>query len=94
MGSISLRDVRVTANLPPNFYLMDEPTNHVDIPDREALESEIEAHGVTTLLVSHDRSFVRRVGTRYLIIAGKRLVEAESPEDFFAEMARDREGVA
>ena len=22
----------------PNFYLMDEPTNHVDIPGREALE--------------------------------------------------------
>jgi ATPase subunit of ABC transporter with duplicated ATPase domains len=74
----------------PNFYLMDEPTNHVDIPGREALEAEIVARGATAILVSHDRSFVRTVGTRYLMIAGKRLVEAAGPEAFFAEMARER----
>ena len=76
----------------PNFYLMDEPTNHVDIPGREALESEIETHGATAILVSHDRSFVRNVGTRYLVIVGKRLVEAETPDAFFAEMAGERRG--
>jgi len=74
----------------PNFYLMDEPTNHVDIPGREALEAEIVSRGATAILVSHDRSFVRAVGTRYLTIVGKRLVETETPEDFFAEMAGER----
>jgi ATPase subunit of ABC transporter with duplicated ATPase domains len=71
----------------PNFYLMDEPTNHVDIPGREALESEILDHDATGVLVSHDRSFVRNVGNRYLLIEGKRLREVEGPEDFFEEMA-------
>ena len=33
----------------PNFYLMDEPTNHVDIPGREALESEILASEATAM---------------------------------------------
>jgi ATPase subunit of ABC transporter with duplicated ATPase domains len=70
----------------PNFYLMDEPTNHVDIPGREALEGEILAHEATAVLVSHDRSFVRNVGTRYLQIDGKRLKEVEGPEAFFEEM--------
>ena len=71
----------------PNFYLMDEPTNHVDIPGREALESEILEHDATGVLVSHDRSFVRHVGNRYLLIEGRRLREVEGPEEFFAEMA-------
>jgi len=68
----------------PNFYLMDEPTNHVDIPGQEALESEILEHQATAILVSHDRRFVRNIGTRFLEIRGKRLVEVDGPEDFFA----------
>jgi ATPase subunit of ABC transporter with duplicated ATPase domains len=77
----------------PNFYLMDEPTNHVDIPGREALESEILAHEATAVLVSHDRSFVRHVGTRYLEISGKRLKEVDGPEAFFEEMMLETEQV-
>jgi ATPase subunit of ABC transporter with duplicated ATPase domains len=73
----------------PNFYLMDEPTNHVDIPGQEALESEILAHAATTILVSHDRSFVRALGTRFLLIDSKRLKEVESPDAFFAAMAAE-----
>ena len=71
----------------PNFYLMDEPTNHVDIPGREALEEEILGHGATGVLVSHDRSFVRTVGNRYLQIDGRKLVETDGPEAFFEELA-------
>jgi ATPase subunit of ABC transporter with duplicated ATPase domains len=71
----------------PNFYLMDEPTNHVDIPGQEALESEILTHEATAILVSHDRRFVRNIGTRFLEIDGKRLREVEGPEAFFAAMA-------
>jgi ATPase subunit of ABC transporter with duplicated ATPase domains len=71
----------------PNFYLMDEPTNHVDIPGQEALESEILEHQATAILVSHDRRFVRNIGTRFLEIRGKRLVEVDGPEAFFAAAA-------
>jgi ATPase subunit of ABC transporter with duplicated ATPase domains len=71
----------------PNFYLLDEPTNHVDIAGQEALESEILRHEATTILVSHDRQFVRNVGTRYLEIRGRRLVEVQGPEGFFDAMA-------
>ncbi|PIE10719.1 MAG: ABC transporter [Rhodobacterales bacterium] len=67
----------------PNLYLLDEPTNHLDIEGQEALEHELIAHGATALLVSHDRAFVRQVGTRFWQITGKRLVEVDSPEPFF-----------
>ena len=59
----------------PNFYILDEPTNHVDIPGQEKLESELRRHGATCVLVSHDRSFVEAVGTRFLMIEGGRAEE-------------------
>lgn len=73
----------------PNFYLLDEPTNHVDIPGREMLEAEIVEKGATAIIVSHDREFARSVGTRYFEIEKrrKRLVEVASPEPFFERMS-------
>jgi ATPase subunit of ABC transporter with duplicated ATPase domains len=62
----------------PNFYLMDEPTNHVDIAGQERLEAEILAHEATCVLVSHDRAFVRSIATRCLHIENGRLSEMEA----------------
>jgi len=61
----------------PNFYLLDEPTNHVDIPGQERLEAEIKAQDATCLLVSHDRGFARAVATRWLLIEGGRMREID-----------------
>jgi ATPase subunit of ABC transporter with duplicated ATPase domains len=61
----------------PNFYLMDEPTNHVDIVGQERLESEILAHEATCVLVSHDRFFARAIGTRFFQIEGGRITERD-----------------
>jgi ATPase subunit of ABC transporter with duplicated ATPase domains len=63
----------------PNFYLLDEPTNHVDIPGQEQLEAELLAHGATCVLVSHDRHFVAAVGTRFLHIEGGQARETNRP---------------
>ena len=67
----------------PNLYLMDEPTTHVDILGQEKLESEILAHEATCVVVSHDRSFVAAIGTRFLLIEGKKLREIDGPEEFY-----------
>ncbi|VIO80319.1 ABC-F family ATP-binding cassette domain-containing protein [Bradyrhizobium ivorense] len=70
----------------PNFYLLDEPTNHLDIEGQEALEEELMEQQASCLLVSHDRQFVREVANRFWVIEGKRLVEADGPEPFFASI--------
>lgn len=70
----------------PNFYLMDEPTNHVDISGREQLEAEILVSGATCLVVSHDRTFVATIGTRFLLVEGVRMREIEAPEVFYASV--------
>ena len=70
----------------PNFYLLDEPTNHIDIAGQEALAAEIIEHDASCVLVSHDRAFVRDVSNRFVVIERGRLIEADDPEGFFAAM--------
>jgi ATPase subunit of ABC transporter with duplicated ATPase domains len=67
----------------PNFYLMDEPTNHVDIAGQERLEAEVLAHEATCVIVSHDRAFVGAIGTRFLLIDGGRVTEIDAPDEFY-----------
>ncbi|MCW5220387.1 ABC transporter ATP-binding protein [Verminephrobacter aporrectodeae subsp. tuberculatae] len=70
----------------PNFYLLDEPTNHVDIEGQEQLESEIIEHKATCVLVSHDREFTERVANRFIAVRNQRLVELESAASFYREI--------
>jgi ATPase subunit of ABC transporter with duplicated ATPase domains len=74
----------------PNFFLLDEPTNHLDIEGQEALEDELSAKTAATLLVSHDRSLIRAVGTRFWQIDKGALTEIDSPEPFIAWMLQAR----
>ena len=73
----------------PNFYLLDEPTNHLDIEGQEALETELVAHQVSCLLVSHDRSFLRNVGNRFWWINDQKLEEVDSAEGFLSEQIKN-----
>ncbi|MRG72040.1 ATP-binding cassette domain-containing protein [Alphaproteobacteria bacterium HT1-32] len=45
----------------PDFLLLDEPTNHLDIPAIEALEDKLSKYRGGYLIVSHDRTFLRRL---------------------------------
>ena len=51
----------------PNFIILDEPTNHMDIQAKETLESAFQAYKGTLLFVSHDRYFIRQVADAILI---------------------------
>lgn len=51
----------------PNFLILDEPTNHMDIQARETLEAAFAAYKGTILFVSHDRYFIRQVAESVLI---------------------------
>ena len=42
----------------PDLLLLDEPTNHLDIGAIRFLEEEIRSSSLTTLVVTHDRSFL------------------------------------
>jgi ATPase subunit of ABC transporter with duplicated ATPase domains len=74
LGLLALRLIE------PNFYLMDEPTNHVDIAGQERLETEILAHEATCIIVSHDRAFVQAIATRFLLIDCGGIAEVDAPD--------------
>ena len=46
-----------------NFLILDEPTNHMDIPSCEAIEDALLAFTGTVLLVSHDRYLLDSIAT-------------------------------
>jgi ATP-binding cassette subfamily F protein uup len=48
----------------PDVLLLDEPTNHLDVQAVEWMESFLVDRGITLVFVTHDRAFLKRVGTR------------------------------
>ena len=47
----------------PDVLLLDEPTNHMDMPTIEWMEEMLRRHRGALLVVSHDRAFLRNLGT-------------------------------
>ena len=50
----------------PNLLILDEPTNHMDMIGKEALEMMLKEFPGTVLFVSHDRYFIRQIATGIL----------------------------
>lgn len=53
----------------PNLLILDEPTNHMDMLGKEALEQMLKDYEGTVLFVSHDRYFISQVATGILEFA-------------------------
>ncbi len=58
-----------------NCFLLDEPTNNLDIASAEVLENALEDFEGTVLVISHDRYFLDRTVQRIVELADGRLTE-------------------
>jgi ATPase subunit of ABC transporter with duplicated ATPase domains len=56
---------------PPNFLVLDEPTNHLDLATKEMLVEALKTFEGTMIFVSHDRMFLRGLGSRVLELGGE-----------------------
>ena len=56
-----------------NFLLLDEPSNHLDIPAQEILQAVLEHFEGTILLVSHDRYLIDHLATQVWELRTNRL---------------------
>jgi ATPase subunit of ABC transporter with duplicated ATPase domains len=56
---------------PPNFLVLDEPTNHLDLATKEMLVEALRDFEGTMIFVSHDRTFLRGLGSRVLELGGE-----------------------
>jgi ATP-binding cassette, subfamily F, member 3 len=55
------------------LLLLDEPTNHLDFDTVEAMTEALRDYAGSVIVVSHDRSFIRRVSNRILEIHNGRV---------------------
>ena len=77
----------------PEVMLFDEPTSALD-PEMvgEVLEvmKDLAREGMTMVVVTHEMGFAREVGSRIIFMADGKIVEENTPEDFFANPREDR----
>ncbi len=67
----------------PNFLILDEPTNHIDIQGKEQLEEQILETNATVLITSHDRRFVDNIAERFVLINDGQLKEINHANQFY-----------
>ena len=77
----------------PEVMLFDEPTSALD-PEMvgEVLEvmKELAHEGMTMVVVTHEMGFAREVGDRVIFMADGKIVEENTPEEFFADPREER----
>jgi ATP-binding cassette subfamily F protein 3 len=77
---------------PPNLLLLDEPTTHLDIPSREALENALHDYEGTVCLVSHDIEFTRHVATSIMAMTPPGVRRFPGGYDYYHEKMEQEEG--
>jgi len=54
---------------PYNFLILDEPTNHMDVLSKKAIEGALNSYNGTVIVVSHDRNFLDNVTDTIFLMA-------------------------
>ncbi len=57
-----------------NFLVLDEPTNYLDIPSKEALLNALINFPGTILLVTHDRYFIKKFAEKIFYLENKKMI--------------------
>ena len=71
----------------PNFLILDEPTNHMDIIGKETLERMLREYTGTVLFVSHDRYFVKQVASSILVFEDDNVTLYPYGYEYYLEQA-------
>ena len=77
---LSLAEIVVSG---ANLLVLDEPTNNLDIPAREALESALLDYPGTLFFISHDRYFLRKLATRIVELEKGKLTNYLGGYDYY-----------
>lgn len=72
----------------PNFLILDEPTNHMDIVGKETLEEMLSAFSGTVLFVSHDRYFIKKIAKSVLCFGNDGVTHCPYGYEQYLEMQK------
>ena len=68
----------------PDIILLDEPTNHIDLPTIGWLEKKLLNMKTTMVIISHDQEFLKKMGTRMFWLNHGKLRKRDGEyKDFF-----------
>ncbi len=79
---------------PNNFLLLDEPTTHLDIYAREALEEALKNYQGTLCLVSHDITFVRNLANTIFALTPGAITRYYGNYDYYCEKLAEQKARA
>jgi len=84
--------LRLTAMLlrEPNLFLLDEPTNYLDVHTQILLEKFLQSYNGAFLIVSHDREFLKRTCEQTLEIENGHLIFYPRPIDEYFDYKKAR----
>ncbi|WP_417819213.1 ATP-binding cassette domain-containing protein [Terasakiella sp.] len=69
----------------PDILLLDEPTNHLDLPTIEWLEEELQSFRGAMMMISHDRTFLRKLSRQLLWLDRSKIRRTDQGYEFFDE---------
>lgn len=75
----------------PNFLILDEPTNHMDIVGKQALERMLKNYPGTLICVSHDRYFIKEVCDSLLVFSENETRHLKLGYDEYVETEKAKE---
>lgn len=77
----------------PKVMLFDEPTSSLD-PEmvKEVLDTMVDLaeEGMTMLVVTHEMGFAKQVADRVVFMDAGQIIEADTPDEFFAHPKHER----
>lgn len=79
---------------PLNFLLLDEPTTHLDIHAREALQEALSKYPGTIALVSHDIEFVRGISNSIYAMEPGKVTKYYGGYDYYHEKLAEERAAA
>ncbi|BBI36314.1 ribosomal protection-like ABC-F family protein [Cohnella abietis] len=74
----------------PNLLILDEPTNHMDIASREALEEALTEFPGTILAVTHDRYLINKLSQKIWELEGGQIHVYLGDFDSYKEKSRQK----
>jgi ATP-binding cassette subfamily F protein 3 len=74
-----------------NLLVLDEPTNHIDLPTKEVLEESLKEFTGTMILVSHDRYLLNKTATRIVEITHNSVRSFDGGFDYYIQTIADEE---
>ena len=84
---VALANVLITD---PDFLILDQPTNHLDLEMIEWLEKFLASGNKTVLMVTHDRFFLDRVCSVILELDDKQLYSYRGNYSYYLEKRQER----